>query len=67
MKIRESGMPERDMWETFFNPAEILAMLGLNSQTVDVAEFGCGYGYGTFSLCKMNVISVPSEKNIRLN
>ncbi len=38
MKIRESGMPEREMWDKFFNPANILATLGLNSQTVDVAE-----------------------------
>ncbi|KKR96547.1 MAG: Methyltransferase type 11 [Candidatus Uhrbacteria bacterium GW2011_GWF2_41_16] len=53
MKVRDSGMPERDMWETFFNPAEILAMLGLNSQTVDVAEFGCGYGTFTIPAAKV--------------
>ncbi|MFH1875910.1 MAG: class I SAM-dependent methyltransferase [Candidatus Omnitrophota bacterium] len=48
MKIRESGMPERDMWEKFFSPAELLATLGLNNQMGDVAEFGCGYG--TFTI-----------------
>jgi len=32
MKIRESGMPEREMWEKFFSPAKILAALGLTSQ-----------------------------------
>ena len=44
MKIRESGMPERDMWEKFFDPMRILATLGLNKKINDVAEFGCGYG-----------------------
>ncbi|MDO8663078.1 MAG: class I SAM-dependent methyltransferase [Candidatus Omnitrophota bacterium] len=53
MKIRESGMPERDMWEKFFNPAKILATLGLNSQTGDVAEFGCGYGTFTIPAAKV--------------
>mgnify|MGYP001572107121 CR=1 FL=1 len=53
MKIRESGMPECDMWEKFFDPAKILATLGLNSQTVDVAEFGCGYGTFTIPAAKI--------------
>jgi len=54
MKIRESGMPEREMWEKFFDPAKILNTLGLNSQTGDVAEFGCGYG--TFTIPSAKVI-----------
>lgn len=53
MKVRESGMPEREMWEKFFNPLKILATLGLNSQTVDVAEFGCGYGTFTIPAAKV--------------
>jgi ubiquinone/menaquinone biosynthesis C-methylase UbiE len=53
MKIRESGMPERDMWEKFFNPARILASLSINSQTGDVAEFGCGYGTFTIPAAKV--------------
>jgi len=53
MKIRESGMPEREIWEGFFDPANILATLGLNSQTVDVAEFGCGYGTFTIPAAKV--------------
>jgi ubiquinone/menaquinone biosynthesis C-methylase UbiE len=52
MKIRESGMPKRDMWDKFFSPAKILATLGLNNQTVDVAEFGCGYGTFTIPTAK---------------
>ena len=53
MKIRESGMPEREIWDRFFNPANILSTLGLNSQTVDVAEFGCGYGTFTIPAAKV--------------
>lgn len=53
MKIRESGMPDRNMWEKFFDPTKILATLGLNGQTVDVAEFGCGYGTFTIPAAKI--------------
>lgn len=53
MKIRESGMPDREMWEKFFNPVKILTTLGINSQTGDVAEFGCGYGTFTIPAAKI--------------
>ncbi len=54
MKIRESGMPDKDMWEGFFDPAKILTTLGLDSQINDVAEFGCGYG--TFTVVAAKII-----------
>ena len=54
MKIRESGMPEREMWENFFDPVKTLATLGISSQTGDVVEFGCGYG--TFTIPTATVI-----------
>lgn len=53
MKIRENGIPERNVWEGLFNPKNILRMLGLNSQTVDVAELGCGYGTFTIPTAKI--------------
>ena len=53
MKIRESGMPEREMWEGFFDSRKILATLGINKQTTDVAEFGCGYGTFTIPAAKI--------------
>ncbi len=46
-------MPEREMWERFFDPVKILTMLGINSQTGDVAEFGCGYGTFTIPAAKI--------------
>jgi SAM-dependent methyltransferase len=48
MKVRESGMPEQDQWEAFFDPELILDELGLTAACADVVEFGCGYG--TFTL-----------------
>ena len=53
MKIRESGMPEREVWETFFDPVKTLAALGISSQTGNVAEFGCGYGTFTIPTAKV--------------
>jgi ubiquinone/menaquinone biosynthesis C-methylase UbiE len=46
-------MPERRRWEKFFNPAKILVTLGINSQTGDLAEFGCGYGTFTIPAAKV--------------
>ena len=48
MKVRESGMPEQDAWESYFDPDLILTRLGLTSACNNVVEFGCGYG--TFSI-----------------
>ena len=41
-------MPDEAMWETFFDPAAILDMLGMRDPAADIVEFGCGYG--TFTL-----------------
>jgi len=53
MKIRESGMPEREMWGKFFNPQKILKTLGINNNIQDIVEFGCGYGTFTIPAAKM--------------
>ena len=47
MKGRQSGMPEEDLWNSFFNPSSILSKLGCDPQCNDVVEFGCGYGLFT--------------------
>lgn len=52
MKIRDSGMPERDMWEGFFSPDKILETLGVDSSIINAAEFGCGYGTFTIPAAK---------------
>lgn len=41
-------MPDRAQWEGYFDPAGVLARLGLDRVDGDVVDFGCGYG--TFAL-----------------
>ncbi|OGS20997.1 MAG: methyltransferase type 11 [Elusimicrobia bacterium RIFOXYA2_FULL_40_6] len=79
MKTRESGMPDRTMWEKFFDPTKILTTLGMDNHTVDVAEFGCGYGTFTIPAAKIikgaihaldieqDMVKVTGEEAIRQN
>ena len=53
MKVRDSGMPDEEMRGKFFDPEKILKTLGMNGKTIDVAEFGCGYGTFTIPAAKM--------------
>jgi SAM-dependent methyltransferase len=41
-------MPPPEQWESFFDAAAILDVLGCSSSAGDVVEFGCGYG--TFTI-----------------
>lgn len=67
MKVRDSAMPAEKMWDSFFNPKEILLKLELNEEVKDVVEFGSGYG--TFSLIaalliKGNLYAIDIEKRM---
>jgi Methylase involved in ubiquinone/menaquinone biosynthesis len=53
MKARESGMPDENVWKGFFEPDQILKMLGLNDKVADVADFGSGYGTFTIPVAKI--------------
>lgn len=46
-------MPDKDMWEGFFSPTQVLEILGLDSGVYDAMEFGCGYGTFTIPAAKM--------------
>jgi 2-polyprenyl-3-methyl-5-hydroxy-6-metoxy-1,4-benzoquinol methylase len=48
MKVRESGMPDEQMWDQFFDPDVILDGLGISDLSGNIVDVGCGYG--TFSL-----------------
>jgi SAM-dependent methyltransferase len=48
LKIRESGMPDEPMWNSFFDPESVLLRLMPAEAKGDVVEFGCGYG--TFTI-----------------
>jgi SAM-dependent methyltransferase len=53
LKIRESDLPEEREWVKFFNPIDILKLLGICKSTSDVADFGCGYGTFTIPAAKI--------------
>jgi SAM-dependent methyltransferase len=55
MKVRESGMPDEEMWRSFFDLSNILEAMAINTNVGDVAEFGSGYG--TFTIPVAEVIS----------
>lgn len=48
MKVRDSGMPEADYWESLFNVPLILDRMGVDDTVETLVEVGCGYG--TFTL-----------------
>lgn len=53
MKVRDSGMPDEEMWSGFFDPAKVLAIFGLDQNVQSLVEFGCGYG--TFTLAAAGI------------
>jgi len=55
MKVRESGMPMVETWESFFDPIMILSKLSLTKDHEHVLDFGCGYG--TFSNAAATIIN----------
>jgi SAM-dependent methyltransferase len=52
MKLRESGMPEEDYWESLFDVELILDRMGIDATVRDVAELGCGYGTFTVPVAR---------------
>ena len=54
MKVRDSGMPNEEMWGEFFKPKRILKTLGIDNSIRNIADFGCGYG--TFTLPVAQVV-----------
>ena len=53
MKVRDSGMPDEEMWAGFFDPDFILRSFGLHYGVRDIAEFGCGYGTFTLAAARL--------------
>jgi cyclopropane fatty-acyl-phospholipid synthase-like methyltransferase len=67
MKYRESGMPEKDMWVTFFNPSEVLTKLEVNKNTHTLLDIGSGYGTFLFpaaTLVKSKVIGIDIDNKM---
>ncbi len=55
MKVRDSGMPDEDIWDNFFGPKKILTTFRIGEKTGDVVELGSGYG--TFTIPAARLIS----------
>ena len=55
MKIHDSGMPEVELWESFFDQDAVLSKLQLTTKIDNVVEFGCGYG--TFTIPAARIVS----------
>ncbi len=53
MKGCESGMPEADYWETFFEPSRMLELLIPAKLDGRIVKFGSGYGTFTLTLAKV--------------
>ena len=53
MKVRDSGMPDEEMWSEFFKPKRILKILGIDNSIKDIVDFGCGYGTFTISVAQV--------------
>lgn len=53
MKVRDSGIPDEEMWSGFFDPAGVLSVFGLDHGMHDLVEFGCGYGTFTLAAAMM--------------
>jgi ubiquinone/menaquinone biosynthesis C-methylase UbiE len=54
MKVRDSGMPEEEIWSNFFNPELILKQMDITSELYSVVDLGCGFG--TFSIPASQII-----------
>ncbi|MBA4383325.1 MAG: class I SAM-dependent methyltransferase [Anaerolinea sp.] len=48
MKTRESGMPDEQTWDQFYDAEFILDSMGIQKLKGNIADLGCGYG--TFSI-----------------
>jgi ubiquinone/menaquinone biosynthesis C-methylase UbiE len=46
-------MPTEAEWNQFFDPDQVLSLLGLSHEIVNVADFGCGYGTFTVPAAKI--------------
>jgi len=53
VKVRDSGMPNEEMWSGFFDVEKILRTFELDQEIDGIVEFGCGYGTFTLSAAKM--------------
>ncbi len=44
MLFRETGMPDEQTWDTYFDPVNTLLQLGVSQHIRTLIDIGCGYG-----------------------
>jgi ubiquinone/menaquinone biosynthesis C-methylase UbiE len=57
-------MPQEEEWDKFFDPINILKLLGVDKTVRGVVDFGCGYGTFTIPAAKLiqgNVYAIDIE------
>lgn len=67
MKVRDSGMPDEKIWNSFFDLGVILNELLINSEVEHLVEIGCGYGTFTLPAAKLlkgNLYAFDIEKDM---
>jgi len=55
MKYRESGMPNEQLWNTFFDFQLIFNQMGISKEIRTLIDIGCGYG--TFLIPSAKIIA----------
>lgn len=58
MKLLESGMPDQELWESFFSAGEIIQSFGLDKVNGNILDMACGYGTFTVPLAKMTETTI---------
>ena len=54
MKARESGMPDEQRWDVFFDPDAILDGMEIRGLAGNIVDLGCGYGTFTIPAARKN-------------
>lgn len=67
MKFRESGMPDEELWGTFFEPLQIIDKMEVDNHIRTLVDIGCGYGTFLLPISKLipsKVIGIDIEKEM---
>ncbi len=66
MKLRESGMPEKERWESYFSSSDIIKKFNFDKIVEPVVDAACGYGTFAIPLARMltqNIYAVDINKD----
>lgn len=53
MKVRESGMPNENIWSPLFDTDLIIREMMINEDIESIVEFGCGFGTFTIPIAQL--------------